>query len=62
MIPAVIFLLLVAALVAKMVYDVQQFNKVKAETERLQYLAGIETPELDSPILLTGEFTNDDNQ
>jgi hypothetical protein len=62
MIPAVIFLLLVAALVAKMVYDVQQFKKVKAETERLQYLAGIETPELDSPILLTGEFTNDDNQ
>lgn len=51
MIVATIFLVVFVAGIAKMVYDVQQFKKVKAEAERLQYLAGIEVPELDTPVV-----------
>lgn len=48
MIPATIFLLALMALVAKMVYDVQQTKPGKIEKARLQTLAGIEVddPEL----------------
>ncbi len=55
MIVATIFLVVFVAGIAKMVYDVQQFKKVKVEAERLQYLAGIEVPELDTPITLGAE-------
>ena len=48
MIPSTIFLLLIIALVAKMVYDVQMRKPAKIEAARLQMLAGIEPddPEL----------------
>ncbi len=56
MIVATLFLLVVVAFVAKMVWDVQQIKKIKTEVERLQYLAGIEVPELDTPIDFVSEI------
>lgn len=47
---AAVILILLAAGVAKMVYDVQELKKVKAQAERMQELAGIEVPPLDTPI------------
>lgn len=45
MIKLAIFLLLVMALIAKMIYDVQKYKAQKLRTARLQLLAGIEIDE-----------------
>lgn len=55
MVLAMFFILLIAVLVAKMVWDVQKIKKARTEVERLQYLAGIEAPKLDIPVVFIDE-------
>ena len=45
MIKSAIFLLLVMALIAKIIYDIQKYKAQKLRTARLQLLAGIEIDE-----------------